>query len=475
MWMRETRGSMRAYFLLVGFLGAARAIVILILGDRLDIPIIVSLIVDLNISAAFILCGLALRRLLASSPGIIKSLLYGSLATRTPGGLLLFAKSNDSRDLIAPGIGALISVYLLFNVNRLAREAAIDVDTDRDRNKKPREKEREKPIRWRIAWISSVVLLVLALVVVGSMGLGLWKAKGPTAVAALRGNGSPVRCVAFSPDGKTLAAGCFQEIKLWDVPSRTLKATLKGHTVEVHSVAFSPDGKTLASGSGSSEKVGVVKLWDVDAGMEQANLTGHTESVAAVAFSPDGKTLVSAGYDKTIKLWNVQTREEKATFRGHKKPVHSVAFSPDGRILAAGGGRVGEPGEIKLWDLNTDKEQANLTGHTLYVKFVAFSPDGKTLASAGDDQTIKWWDVQTGKEQASFSVNTPFRLEAFSPDLKTLAATGHYHTILLWDLQTKKVRATLKGHRVGVHTVAFSQDGKIVASGSDDGTVMLWE
>jgi hypothetical protein len=131
---------------------------------------------------------------------------------------------------------------------------------------------------------------------------------------SLERHGSPVRSVAFSPDGKTLAsASSDKTIKLWNLQTQKEIATLTGHSNSVNSIAFSPDGKTLASAS--SDKT--IKLWNLQARKEIATLTGHSSQVWSVAFSPDGKTLASASLDQTIKLWNLQARKQLATLTGH--------------------------------------------------------------------------------------------------------------------------------------------------------------
>jgi WD40 repeat protein len=164
-----------------------------------------------------------------------------------------------------------------------------------------------------------------------------------------------------------------------------LRHTLKGHKQQVFCVAYSPDGRTLASGSVDE----TIKLWDLKTGKERATLKGHTAGVQSVAYSPDGKTLASGGEDETIKLWDIKTGQERATLTGHTDWVKSVVYSPDGQTLASGS----DDKTIKLWDIKTGKERATFEGHTESVFSVAYSPDGKTLASGSWDKTIKLWDV----------------------------------------------------------------------------------
>jgi parallel beta-helix repeat protein len=166
---------------------------------------------------------------------------------------------------------------------------------------------------------------------------------------------------------------------------RLTVTTLTGHTDPVRSVAFSPDGRLLASGSYDN----TIKLWEVASGREVRTLTGHTGDVTSVAFSPDGRLLASGSVDDTIKLWDVATGREVRTLSGHTSDVNSVAFSPDGRLLASGS----DDKTIKLWDVATGSLVRTLSGHTSDVNSVAFSPDGRLLASGSDDNTIRLWDI----------------------------------------------------------------------------------
>jgi len=305
--------------------------------------------------------------------------------------------------------------------------------------------------------------------------------------ATLKGHTGAVSSVAFSPDGKTLASAgngfdahnrpIPGEIKLWDTVNGQERATLKGHKDFVTSVAFSPDGKTLASAS----QDGTIKLWDAVSGQEQATLKGHTGEVYAVAFSPDGKTLASGGW-KQIKLWDAHSGQERATLKGHTERVSSLAFSPDAKTLASGSWDK----TVKLWDVVSARERATLQGHTGWVESVAFSPDGKALASSGQGPfegqgkpshgEIKLWDAQTGQERTTLKGHVGAVVSvAFSPNGKTLASGGDDQMVKLWDLASGQERATLKGHTAWVHCVTFSPDGKTVASADWDRTVKLWD
>ena len=333
----------------------------------------------------------------------------------------------------------------------------------------------------------------------------LWDVTSGEQIRLLKGHYNTVNSVAFSPDGQTLASGAWDDtIRLWDVVSGEEKAVYGAHYKNISSVVFSPDGQMLASGSGDT----TIRLWDVTSG-EQKALLGHTWSVQSVAFSPDSKTLVSGSIDNSIRLWSVTSGEEQAVLSGHNRNVSCVAFSPDGQMLASGS----DDNSIRLWDVISGEHQALFSGHSYDVSCVAFSPDGKMLASGSEDESVRLWDVSSGEQKAllgehSYDVSSV----AFSPDGQILAsgawnirlwdvtsgkqlallrsggvscvvfspdgqmlASSNGDTIQLWDVMSCEVKAILAGHSHRVNSVAFTPDGKTLASGSFDKTVRVWD
>ena len=303
-----------------------------------------------------------------------------------------------------------------------------------------------------------------------------WDATTGKELAPLEGHKGGVTCIAFSPDGTTLASSSWDHtVLVWDTATGKWKTTLRGHANKVWWLAFSPkapEGHLLLA-SGSLD--GTVKLWDLPAGEERATLRGHTASVYSLAFSPDGNRLATGSWDQTVKLWDINSELERASPMKHDDWVYCLAFSPDGKRLAS----AGVDNKVKLWDVDTRRELLLLEGHKAPITSVAFSPDGKTLASGSWDRTVKLWQLELGKGPRTLPHKGKVRPVVFAPDGKTLASGSEDGIVRLWDVATGGLVKTLQVKDI-VNTLAFAADGKSLAVGTGDryahpaGRIQLW-
>lgn len=272
--------------------------------------------------------------------------------------------------------------------------------------------------------------------------------------------------LVFSPDGKQLAAGTDDILRVWEAATGQEQHRMEGHQGEILALAYSPDGRLLASGGRDN----LVRLWQVASGKEVRTIQRHQSWVTCVAFAPDGKTLASGSQDHTIRFWDVATGKEIPPSEGHAWRIGSLDISPDGRTLAT----ASHDGSVRLWETASGLELCRFE-HPDGALCVAFAPGGRFLASAGGNKLIHLWDIATGQELRRFTGHTDdVWAVAFSPDGKTLLTGSRDRTVRLWEVVTGKELRQLRGHEKQVLAVDFSPDGKTLASGSEDGSLRLW-
>ena len=283
--------------------------------------------------------------------------------------------------------------------------------------------------------------------------LCIWNMQTGRLQHLLRHHQDTVRVLAFSPKGVLLASGCADcLVRLWEPASGRLVGILQEHTGWIQTMAFSPDGYWLATG-GNDQRICLWRLDTEDVGRYIGNapevgslyltLTGQQATVMCLVFHPDGSLLASAGDAPTILIWERETGEIRHTLCGHEGSVNGIAFSPDGRLLVS----AGSDSTVRVWDVVSGETVHILRGHNAWARAVAFSPDGTLVASGSADQTICLWDVQTGELLQ--------RLQ------------GHTHWV--WSLDFHSTQPDATNGTTDSATGAY-----VLASGSVDGTVRLW-
>lgn len=312
-----------------------------------------------------------------------------------------------------------------------------------------------------------------------------------------------VGALAFSADGKTLQASTDEKkVFEWMVATGELLTTADGTlsppespwkvrvtkagTVQVvdkataalkgaiepknerkwrHLVA-SPDGTLLATVADETPQT--VSLWDVATGKQRNSATGHFHPIDVLAFSPDGHSLATGGQDRLVRIWSTKDLKERLTCRGHLKTVNRLCFSSDNKLLAS----AGIDGTIRVWA--TQPDEGEILANGVKVTAMTFCSDGKHLATGNEEGEVRLWPL----DDLSHPRTLPSRggkalFIATSVDKRTMAAAMNTEIDLI-DLATLERLATLSGHKSMIRAVAFSPDGKLLASSSEDGVLKLW-
>lgn len=303
---------------------------------------------------------------------------------------------------------------------------------------------------------------------------------------AFHGHTAQLRGVRFFPVTHDIVSGSVDStVKIWRQDDGAVIRIFK-HPSGVSSLDLSDDGQMIVTGSYD----GIVRLWQVSDGQLLKQFNEHRGTVWSVDISKDNQFIVSAGDDAVVRTWNTQTGQLNHALPGHSRTVWSVRISPDGKHIAS----ASYDFTIKIWNRETGTIEKTLTEHSETVVDIAISHDGKLLASTSDDKTVRLWQFPGGVLKKTMHVAEHVQAVAFSPDDKRLLTGGRDKPMIgeflqeifgnseynkgvsmrLWDVASGKLLQTFSEHTNDVNDVAYSQDGKSIASASDDHSVHVY-
>jgi eukaryotic-like serine/threonine-protein kinase len=291
-------------------------------------------------------------------------------------------------------------------------------------------------------------------------GVKLWDIATRREVCILSGEGY-VKAVAFSPDKHALVVSYWSgTVHVWDLLRQQILTSLTGHRAPVWDLAFSPDGQTLATASSDQ----TVRLWDVSTWQSKSVVRGHGNEVWGVAFTPDGNTVVSGSKDETIMLSPAHPSRPAETIRDVHWPAQ---ISPDGSLVAA----VSTNGQVGLWDLTSGELKVQFPGQG---KPVGFLDAGKTLVILSEGASLIRWNLASNTIQSQVSLlhEAPVEWALLSPDGQTVATGIPWDyagspgslRVRLFEARTGLPRAVLEGHTRGSDTLLFSRDNRLLVT-----------
>jgi WD40 repeat protein len=288
----------------------------------------------------------------------------------------------------------------------------------------------------------------------------------------LQGHRGPVLCLAYAPDGRSLASGGWDKtVRIWDTAAGTPRAVLQDNPEKrrpVLALAFSPDGRTLAVGTDQG-----LALWDVVTGPATTLSAGGT--VHTLAFSPDGRTLATEG-----RLWDLAHQRVQRNLPRTHHDLYGLAFAPGGTLLAAACGRSGrrsaDGGEVQVLDPVDTRATWDVLGTGAVFRCLAISPDGGLLAAGGAGGELRLWDLPRRRERHRWGGHADVVLgTAFTPDGRTLASASVDGVIRLWDTAGGPAREAFDWDISTVRAVAFAPDGMTAAAGGFDSRILVWD
>lgn len=278
-------------------------------------------------------------------------------------------------------------------------------------------------------------------------------------------------CIAFSPNGNLFAIGAEDgKVRLWDTSTGEFKYRIDGNITSPYSFSFNSDGSTIATRSNTN----TVLLWDTTTGRLKNTLEDGIGKLGnSIAYSPNREILAITAEDG-LQLWNTTTSKPVNTLKRNGR-IEDIVFSPDGNTIGIFGLSGKNSRNVWLWDIVTGENKSMMKG-TDSIKRVAFNLDCHEIAIASADNTVQVWDTTTMKHKFTLEHTSSVVGFSYNHDRKNLLTTVHTDkTVWLWNTLSLTGKPTIKlsDHTKDVSSVAFSSDGNMFATGSEDGSLML--
>jgi len=280
---------------------------------------------------------------------------------------------------------------------------------------------------------------------------------------------APVTALAFSPDGRELAASGYHEVTVWNATDGSLGRRLKRLPQRIQSIAWHRDGRLLAVAGGSPGQSGELLLVDSRNGDVAKSLVTTSDVLLSALFSPDGSRLAVGGADNVVRVFDVATGAQTLLIQQHADWVMCVTWSPDGTRLAS----ASRDRTARVYDAKTGELTASFTEHAAPVNAVVFAPDGKSVISADRDKNVFAWDPQEGKKLGEFKEfdGEVFQLQINGDKLLACSSDGKVREYLI---DGRKFVRSYPSGADRVYSLAVDPAAKQFAAGSHDGEVRIW-